>query len=120
MITLEKIRKNGILDVVIFQLLNYINELKKGGSYNCFIDNIQEIFQKDFLNIIFIFTIFYLNLKNEKLQFSFPKKLTTINIIILNINLFLDRSYFQVEVNRMIDFIQMINLFFIFLLNFKK
>jgi hypothetical protein len=112
MITLEQIRKNGISDVLIFQILNFINEFKKGE------ENIIEIFQKEFLNFVFIFTIFYLKLKNEK--FNFPKWTTKISLVVLNLILFLDRSYFQLEVNRMIDFIQTINLYFIFSAKFKK
>jgi hypothetical protein len=104
------IRKNGILDVIIFQFLNYLILWKTYGG------NLLEIFGQEFLKASFMTIVIFLNL----LKIQIPKWIKNICLLYLNFTLFLDRSFFQTEVNRMIDLLLFINIYIIFSSKFKK
>lgn len=102
MISLLKLRQNGLFDVFLFLLLDIFS---KGNSY--------DTIANEFIYILFVsFIIFY-----DK---KFTKNLEMICFIVLNIIIFFDRTYFSQEANKMINLFTTICLYVILSNKLKK
>ncbi len=108
---LIKIRKNGIFDAVLFLFLDFITTYHNKGIF--------EILDLELFKILFYsFFIAYYLYKGYK--FIFNKLMKYLSYLILNLSLFLNRKYFDENINKFIDLLIFISVYIIISSKLKK
>ena len=109
---LLEIRKNGISDVLIFHVLNFLSDKDKNK-------NLLDIIGIEFFKIVFYVTLFLFCLI-KKQNFSFSVFFQYISFIFLNFYLFLDKQMLYPEIDKLLEFSSFVSLFIIIVSKFRK